>query len=696
MKSELEIFYHLLVVPIRSIWKVFSFLILALLSTIIIFYCLTFNHLVDLDIFSANQKDIAKILNFKPQMNTIILDKNQNVISEQFNKYHLFVPYKELPPKLIHSIIAIEDRKFFEHNGIDVFAIMRAAVDYFKNDRRGFHQGASTITQQIVKNLLLTKEKTIERKIREIMLSLYIEQTLSKEKILEIYCNHIFLGNGSYGVGAAAKRYFNKNVSELDYHETALIAGLFQSPGKYNPMNSPELAKQRQLLVLNSLVETKKISLQQLSQLSEKSLDYQEYETLFGKVAPYYVDYIVESATDILSQKGIDLKDTGLKIFTTLDPSLQKLAENTLLESEDVFKKLDDNIIKDKEDYDQNEYSSQAAMVALDKNTGEIVALIGGRDYQHSQYNRAVHAIRPPGSVFKPITYALALKNGHKWNDQHYISPVTVGNYRPRTSQGKLFTETTLLEAFYESINSPAVEIGNQLGIKKVVTFGRLLGIETPQKYEAASLLGSSEVSILDMARVYNTFANDGVRIKTHAITKIEDRNGNIIYKAPEISERSKRIIDTATNQLLVEGLKQVVERGTGYHAKYLSSYVAGKTGTSNLSKDNWFCGFTNDLVIVTWLGNDNQHPYKGNISASNTATPLWARFAAKTKKYLNTAQLSTPTEVKVANVHPRLGHLDDNGIPMYFLAELLPEKKHSDLLFLERGQSTRMDFDDF
>lgn len=689
-------FYHLIWVPLRSIGTLCSITLVTLFFLVTVMYAISFEFILNQKILSAQISDIMKIQDWRPRDNSIILDRNGKVISEQFNEYHVYIPYEEIPKKMIDAIIAIEDRKFWEHTGIDIYSILRAAKTHLNPRHSGLKQGASTITQQVVKNLLLSNEKTITRKIREVVLSLYIEKVITKEKIIEIYCNTMFLGQGSYGVGAASKRFFNKDLKNLDFHETALIAGLFQSPGKYNPARYPDRAKERQQKVLLSMYESGVIGEKELGFLQKKKLNYKRYESSHGKIGPYFVDFAIEKSKEILKEKDYSLKDSGLKIYTTLDSTLDTYAQKVLKSSGHVFSTMEKSIVWDNKLRKPDAQVVEGALLVLDRRTGEILTMAGGRDYSESQFNRATNSLRAPGSTFKPITYALGLDKGIPWSKQYYISPITIGNYRPRTQHSKLFTETTLLQAFYQSINSPAVLLGNELGVKNVITFGKKLGIETPLKDETATLLGSSEVTMLDMGRVYQTFANKGVSVEPIAITKIETNDGTVLYKSKKIKERSKRNLDQYSSGLINEGLKSVVRYGTGYKARYLGEKVAGKTGTSNKSKDNWFCGFTDDLVVITWLGNDDQNSFRGNVSASNTATPIWAEFVSKSINYLGTRNLQKSRNLKYLRVHPRFGHRDNAGIGMFFKPGTEPKREKSDLMALEEGEQLRVGMNEF
>lgn len=696
--TDLKILYYFLYLPLKCCFQVMlgSVFIFGLILSIA--YSLTLDSILNHEILTANYSDIESIIEWKPTDNTKIYDAKGELISEQFNEYHLYTPYEEIPPKMIEAIMAIEDRKFWSHPGIDFYGILRAATTLIHQGGGKYTQGASTITQQVVKNLLLTKDKTIERKLREIVLSLYLETVVSKEKIMEIYCNQMFLGFGSYGVSAAAKRYFDKDLKELEVHEMALIAGLFQLPGKYNPHKNPEAARARQLDVLFAMKDAGYLNQNNYLSYKKKELKYQEYSSQTKLAAPYFVDYIVEKATDILSEKKIPLKDSGLKIYTTLDLELQKMAESTIEQSQDLYKFMSHHMIRDNQELnEENEegHLVEASLLVLDRRTGAIVSMVGGRDYEDSQFNRTFQSLRAPGSLFKPVTYSLALKRGKNWNDLYFISPITIGNYRPRTEDAKLFTETTLLEAFYRSVNSPAVSLGNELGMHSILRHANKLGIKTELKDEAATLLGSSEVTMFDMARVYGSFANKGKSFSPYSIAKIEDSSGKILFEQDN-KAKEQRVLDIKTSELIIEGMKQVLRRGTGYKISHLSGMAAGKTGTSNRSRDNWFAGFTNDLVVISWMGNDNQNSFSGAVSASNTAAPLWGRFVSKSVKKLKTSYLEKPRYLRSAKINRKYGHIDPTGMRMYFHPNRLPRKQESDLMRVNNGEKIRITLNDF
>lgn len=636
-------------------------------------------------LFIVSRSHLEPILNWQPSDNTLIFDKDGEKIGEVFSSYHIFKPYDQIPEDLIRSVLAIEDRHFFNHPGIDIQAMIRAFVVWIKNqDGASYKQGASTITQQVVRHFLLTKEKTITRKLREIVLALELEKLLSKEKILEIYLNAMFLGQGAYGVGAAAKRYFNKDLSALELHEHALIAGLFQSPSRYNPHRYPEEAKKRQQKVLYALVQNDDISRSEAASWNEKKLTYEPYQPIFGTKAPYFVDYVKDEAQKILNQKKISNK--GLRIHTTLDFSLQLAAEEALAQQEKAFEKM----ARSAPPYTSQDGASyhpkiEAAMVVNHPLTGHVLAMIGGRSYDSSRFNRAVQAMRQPGSSFKPVVFSLALASGYKWSDMIFVSPIMLaGHYRPKSPTADYLTETTLLRAFYRSMNAPTMEVGEKLGIDKIIEQAKKLGIASPIKKEFGSILGSSEVTLLDMAQMYSVFAAQGMKTPLVAITKITDAAGEVLYENTGKDHPPERVLGEETAYLMLQGLRSVLQRGTAHQAAALSSFAAGKTGTSNDSKDNWFCGFSRDLVASVWVGTDEFTSLPAQAQGSTLALPIWQQFMEKVQSFRPARSFPPPPPSLVSmKIHSEYGYQDEEGIIMWFVDSNQPSpdsKKAGDL----------------
>lgn len=667
-------------ISITRIFFISSFFLLLISSIMFISWVNT------LGVFNITEPQLKAITAYQPSDNSIVYDRENKKIGEFFSHYSIFIPYENLPKFLVNAIISIEDRNFFHHHGVDFRGIARAVVQRLTNPK--IIQGASTITQQIVRSFLLSSEKTMERKIKEIALALHLETKLSKEKIIEIYANALFLGNGANGVGAAAQRYFGKNISQLKPHELALIAGLFQSPSRYNPARAPKLAKKRQIAVIKAMYKCGRISKQTARKLIKKPLKYKNYNPINRQLAPYFIDYIQERTEKLLDK---NVKNQGLRIYTTLDTKLQKYANQAFIESKSVFKKAEKYLYKTK-----SKQNVEGAIIVTDPKTGEILALKGGRNYLNSQFNRSVKALRQPGSAFKPVVYSLALENGYKWSDLLYIDPISVNNYRPKNFSNSFLTETTLLRAFYKSINTPAVEIGGKLGIRSIISQSKKLGINSPIRNEAGVTIGSSEVTLTDMARMYGTFANNGFRTDVIAIKKIVDRYGNILYTAPEIKKRIKRVISPQTSHLMMQGLKTVLRYGTASGSlSKMAKYAAGKTGTSNFSKDNWFCGFTPDMVAIVWVGTDNRLGFSSQATGTSLAVPIWKSFMSRAISGKKPEPFKRPIGIVSKKVNPHFGHLDkNNGIRMYFLKGREPIRTTSDLQNISRSKNYRNLFD--
>ena len=631
----------------------------------------TLFYLHELGVFAFSKESIAKILNWEPDDNTVIYDRDGGKLGEVFSQYHIYYPYEKLPAGMVQAILAIEDRSFWSHIGIDPRGMARAAFRDITGTSR-YRQGGSTITQQIVRNFLLTREKTIARKVGEIFLALKLESFMEKRKILEIYANSLFLGSGAYGVGAAAKRYFDKNLEELDVHEFAMIAGLFQSPSRYNPHKHLKRCKKRQLQVLRAMVANGNLSRRRAARYARRPLDIKPYTSMFGKHAPYFVDYAREQARSLLKMSS--LKNQGLRVYTTLSPQVQELAEKAVAESTPLLEKYNKSVEQVRKDGKTYQPELEAALLAMDPRTGEITAMVGGRDYEKSQFNRTIQAKRQPGSGFKPIVYSLALSRGYKWSDLLYVSPITLaGHYRPRNAQKDYLTETTLLRAFYRSMNAPTMEVGQKLGVRRVIRKAREMGIYSEMKQEFGTLLGSSETTMLDMLRLYGGFANSGRLLEPIAIKEIQDKHGQILYKAPRLVRRSERVLSKAVNYLMVEGMRQVLIRGTGYKAAGLARWAAGKTGTSNDARDNWFNGFTTHSVAIVWVGTDEHVPVHGNANGSTLALPIWTRFMEQMVEADPPDRFHSPEGVQKLYVHPNYGRRTEDGIVMWFLDDLLP-----------------------
>ena len=637
-------------------------------------------------VFNIDDGKINDLKTFNYHDNSLVFDRNGTKIGEFFEKYHVFVPYENLPTDFVDSLLAIEDKHFFEHKGIDTNAIARAILSRIKTGK--FTQGASTITQQLVRQKFLSREKTIERKIHEIFLALKTEKILSKEKILELYANTMFLGNGAYGLGAAASRYFGKSVADLTPAESALIAGLYQSPSRYNPSKYPDRAKKRQVMVLNALHKNGKLSSEQLKNLVSEPLHYKKYKYINSSSAPWFIDYVQEIVQRLPSEKLKDKRLNGLRIHTSLDFNLQKMAEQAVLAYAPVLNELNSRTgkVKDAASGVDRPATIEASILVTDPGTGEILAMVGGRDYEKSKFNRTVSAMRSPGSAFKPVVYTEALAQGYKWNDMIFVSPINIENYRPKNFKDDYLTETTMLRSFYRSMNSPTVEIAQQVGLQAIMERAKSLGIRSPIKNEFGSALGSSDVTMLDLARVYGTFPTGGLLTEITPIMKITTAEGETVWEAAKPATRQRRVLNPQIAYLMTQGMRSVLSVGTGSKSAHLSEIAAGKTGTSNNSADNWFCGFTPDMVAIVWVGTDEHAPIMANVTGGSIALPIWDQFIQSSKTFRAPRNFDQPEGIVAESIHPLYGHKVAKGTKMYFLSNKPPQETESALENIENS----------
>jgi 1A family penicillin-binding protein len=655
--------------PEYRIWKTFiRVTVITSLAVITTVTICAYLWLKTLGVFNLNADLVNTLNDYNYTDNSLVFDRKGQKIGELFKRYHVFVPYNELPQDFINALIAIEDRSFYEHPGIDIKGITRAVYVRLRTGKST--QGASTITQQLVRRAFLTPDKTIERKILEIAWALKVEKTLTKEKIMEIYTNSMFLGHGAYGVGAAAHRYFGRPLKELNSAELALIAGLFQSPSRYNPAKYPERAKKRQLQVLEAMRRYGFINQEQAQLMRTAPLSYKPYVYLNTQKASWFVDYVQDILANDHELRKKNIRPQGLRIYTTLDDQLQTLAERSVASHEPRFHMLEARTgkILDPKIHGYRNARLEAAMLVTDPRTGDILAMVGGRDYRTSQFNRTINAMRSPGSAFKPIVFTEALVHGYKWSDMIFVSPVNIENYRPKNIDEDYLSETTLLRAFYRSMNAPTIEIAGKIGLPAIISRANLLGVQSPLKHEFGTVLGSSEVTMADLARVYGTYASSGILTELSPILKITNADGEVLWERPILTARQKRALNSQIAYLMTQGMKAVMTSGTASRSSDLAHYAAGKTGTSNDSADNWFCGYTPDMVSIVWVGTDEHAPIFSSVSGGSLALPIWDQFLRSTLSIRPPKPFYRPEGIVEATVHPRYGHRVASGAHMYFL----------------------------
>ncbi len=541
--------------------------------------------------------------------NIVILDASGAELGSFGDIYGEAVALKDLPKHLPAAVVAIEDRRFYDHFGIDLRGLARAMVA--NAQAKGVVQGGSTITQQVAKNLFLTPERTLTRKLREVLLALWLERNFTKDEILTIYLNRVYLGAGTYGVEAASQRYFGRSAAELGVYQSAVLAGLLKAPSRYNPTNNAELAKARAQIVLKTMVETGALTDAQAKSAQQNAtlILRSAAATKHAMRARYFSDWILSQLDSF-----VGTVDRDLIVRTTLDGSTQAAAEVAL------EKQLDASGAAQK--------IGEGAVLSLSPD-GAVRAMVGGRNYADSQFNRVTQASRQPGSAFKPFVYLAALDAGYQPDDHVTDGPINIGGWKPQNFSGKYAGPITVHAALAESINTVAVRLAQSAGPKAVVATAHRLGIGSDLKPELSLALGSAEVTLLELTSAYAPFANGGLAILPYAITQITDRDGAVVYQRQ--ADELGRIIAPERVATMNRMMREVIEAGTGKAAAF-GFPAAGKTGTSSDFRDAWFIGYTAELVTGVWVGNDDGAFMKG-VTGGGVPARIWHDVMAAAHK---------------------------------------------------------------
>jgi len=511
---------------------------------------------------------------------------------------------EEMPKTLVQAFIASEDRRFYQHHGIDFQGIVRASFSNLRS--ANVVEGGSTITQQLARILFLNQERTLWRKIKEVRLAGKIEHNLSKEQILERYLNLVYLGEGAYGVADAAWVYFSKPVSQLTLSEMATIAGLAPAPSLYSPVTNLALAQQRRNLVLQRMREDGVITAEAAAAASSKPLVLKPSPAKRLQVeAPYFTTYIQKELPKYISPEVLEAG--GLTIETTLNPKWQKAAEDVVQDT-----------VASNGSWQNFE---QAALVSIDPRNGEIKALVGGKDFGKNQFNRVTQAQRQPGSTFKGFVYTAAIASGMSPYKSYVDAPLIVEGYEPKNYNRDFRGRLSMRDALSASINVVALKVLLDVGFEPTINLAQQMGIKSQLHPTYSLALGSSEVNLLELSSAYGTLATQGVHTQAHGIRRILNRSGEIVYAA---ESKPKRVLDPGSAAIATWMLRNVVQAGTGGAAQLADRPVAGKTGTSDESRDLWFIGYIPQLVTGVWLGNDNNQPTGGS---SSTAAYTWRKF---------------------------------------------------------------------
>jgi penicillin-binding protein 1A len=596
---------------------------------------------------------IRDLESFRPHAVTRIFSVNKVLLAEVYLEKRDPVPLKQIPLYLRAALVATEDRKFYKHSGVDVKGIARAIIKDIMAGK--FIEGASTITQQLAKTLFLTPRKTIVRKIKEAILAFQLERRYTKDEILELYLNQVYFGSGAYGVSSAAGIFFGKSVQDLDLAECALIAGMPKSPSRYSPLVNKALALKRRNIVLKQMLDTGIITAREYDHAINTEINT-DHDRQRSTRAPYFIEYVKKNLEDILGPST--LYKGGLSIYTTLDYRLQQTSEKAVADGLQSLKnRMEKNNIKEGE--------TQAALVSIDVKSGDILAMVGGKNFDESVFNRATSARRQPGSAFKPIVYAYAIKHGFAQNQLLLDAPIVfrgaskAKDWRPQNFSETYLGEITLRKALAVSQNIPAVRLIEMLGPSSVARFAHALGIESTLEPNLSLALGTSEVTLLNLTSAYAVFARGGQWIEPFGVIEVTDHRERVLYSA----KPQKRLVMTREGAAIVTNmLESVIKEGTGRKARILRGPLAGKTGTTNDYKDALFVGFSPAVAAGVWVGLDLGGTMGDKETGARAALPIWMDFmeAALTEEAHQYFDL--PDNVTKVHMNPDTGGLASDG----------------------------------
>ncbi|WP_099240205.1 transglycosylase domain-containing protein [Synechococcus sp. BDU 130192] len=575
--------------------------------------------LVGLAISFRNLPDVRTLKTYVPTETSYIYDINGKVLLSLHGEANRTnIELSEVSPELKMAVLAIEDSHFYQHNGINPTSIGRAILSNL--EAGGITEGASTITMQLVKNLFLAQDRTYNRKLAETVLALRIEQIFPKDEILEMYLNNIYWGHNNYGVETAAESYFNKSAADLTLPEAAVMAGMIQAPEDYSPFRDYQATKQRQKIVLNRLEDLGWITPEEAAAAAQAPLLVGQPTAWKASASPYITQAVVEELTQRFGEELV--RKGGMRVQTTVDLNMQRRAEETV---QKAFQQARSRGLR----------ADQIAVAAVDPRTHFVKVLVGGRDYEESQFNRAIQSQRQPGSAFKPFVYYTAFASGNYTpfstiDDSPVSYPDGNGTYSPQNYGGSFSGTVSLYDALITSKNVPAVKLGKAVGLEKVIELCRLLGIESPLQPVISLPLGAVGISPLEMASAYATFASNGWQSETTLILRVTDSQGNILL---DNTPQPRLVLDPWATASLTTVLQGVVNGGTGQAANLGDRPAAGKTGTTSSERDVWFVGYVPQLAAAVWIGNDDYRPMGTGTTGGGDAAPIWRAFMQEALK---------------------------------------------------------------
>ena len=542
---------------------------------------------------------------------------------------HEKVKLSKVSKHFINALLATEDRRFYDHHGVDPMALIRAIGRDILQQR--LLEGGSTLTQQLARNVFLSNERSFRRKIREAVLAVELENHLSKAQILELYVNNIYFGEGAYGIAAASEIYFGKPAAELTQDEAAMLAGMPHAPSSYSPFRNPESALKRRNEVLHNLQEWGKLTAKQVAVLKQKPFRLNPAGLSLGNAdkAPFFNRYVLRQIQNQFDLDEQSFWQSGLKIYTTLNPRAQAIASQVVREQS--------------ANYGRNKLVQQAALLSLDPRTGGVLAYVGGKNYQQSQFDRVSQAVRSPGSLFKVFTYTAALEKGISPYKTYLDEPIFLGGWQPENFDKSYHGRMPLYRAFYTSNNVIAVKLMRELQPNTVIDVARRMGLNANLADNLSLTLGGSGVTLLDITAAFSVLANQGIRHEAYAIERIVDEEGKELYKHRPLPNQ---VLKRTTTDTMVTMMQMVMTKGTARSA-YFGHPAAGKTGTSDDHRDAWFIGFTPQVITGVWVGNDDNSTMPRMVGGALPAS-IWRNFM---QSYL-TDKMQTPFDVPFSDLN--------------------------------------------
>ncbi len=633
-------------------------------------------------LYDEIKHDIDTVVNYMPKQSTQFFDKDGKLLANTFKEENReYVKYDDIPARIIEGLVAIEDTQFFEHHGINPDAISRAIIKDISAG--GFVEGASTLTQQLVKMLILTREKKLIRKVKEALLSIRLETVLTKEEILERYLNHVYFGHGYYGIKTAAKGYFNKDLYELTLKEMAILVGLPRAPSFYDPTKNLKISLARANQVITRLDTLGWINKEQFEN-SMKETPVIFNQTLTKNKAPYAVDFAISQLINDIP----DILSGGYKVYLTIDLEAQEIAQEALRLSYESALKRDLEFRKSEKKPNDDSFVKElnGALISMESSTGKILALSGGIDYNQSVFNRAFQSKRQAGSSIKPFLYQVALNSGYNPASQLIdISRTynyTVGGeekkWQPKNYGGNFEGIVTLRDSLTESRNLATLNLVNDLGVTTVTNELRNFGFKDVED-NLSITLGSMGVSVIDFSEAYSIFSNNGTKVKPYIIEQVVNKSGQSV----SFESQSKEIMKPEQIYLMTSILGDVVARGTGKAAQVAGIEVAGKTGTTNDNIDAWFCGYSPSIQTVIWFGKDNNTPMRKTETGGKIAAPVFSYFF---KEYLKIhpeipRNFNIPANVYTSNVNGGKEFYTDTSPLPEILIQSQPQNKNEESL---------------